>query len=377
VPEEPKARTPRPTFLRTAIVVGVAVAAALGGGMAIAANAPAPRQTTPAPEPANDFVGIQPVRVLDTRNAAGGPIGISPGHKLGAGETIDVAVAGVGAIPTEATSVAINVTIDEDATLKSFLTVWPTGQPRPNTSANNAEPGLVSPNSAIFQLGTGGKLSVFNQQGSVNVIIDVTGYFIAGEFVPTTTSSTTAPAKPAVTTDKTTYATGAAGTFSGTNWTGCTGISVDFVNSATQAKTNVTANATVAAGGAITGPFTAPAPGTYTLVAASVPANPNCQATTGDITVTATLAADSATFTPGQVNATFSGTGWTGCTGVTVDILDATNTAVGSPITGTVTADNLTGTFTAPTPVGAYTLKAHSSPSMPQCEPTSAAFNVS
>ena len=57
--------------------------------------------------------------------------------------------------------------------------MWPTGQTRPNTSANNAEPGLVSANSAIFQLGTDGKLSVFNQQGTVNVIMDVTGYFLA------------------------------------------------------------------------------------------------------------------------------------------------------------------------------------------------------
>ena len=88
-----------------------------------------------------------------------------PPRSSAPGESIDVAVAGVGAVPTDATSVAVNITIDEDATLKSFLTVWPAGQTRPNTSANNAEPGLVSANSAIFQLGTDGKLSVFNQHG--------------------------------------------------------------------------------------------------------------------------------------------------------------------------------------------------------------------
>jgi hypothetical protein len=181
---DPSLTTPRPTFWRAAVVVTAALLTVVGGGLAIAAS-----QTGPSSPPAN-FVGIQPVRVLDTRNAAGGPIGIAPGHKLETGESIDVAVGGVGVIPTNATSVAINITIDEDATLKSFLTVWPTGQPRPSTSANNAEPGLVSPNSAIFQLGAGGKLSVFNQQGAVNVIIDVTGYFIADEVVPTTTPTT-------------------------------------------------------------------------------------------------------------------------------------------------------------------------------------------
>jgi hypothetical protein len=179
----------------------VAVVAALGGGVAIAANAPTPRQVVSPPVAPSELVGITPVRVLDTRNAAGGPIGISPGHKLATGESIDVAVAGVGDIPEEATSVAVNITIDEDATLKSFLTVWPTGQTRPNTSANNAEPGLVSPNSAIFQLGTDGKLSVFNQQGAVNVIMDVTGYFVPeGTVTPPTTPggiTTTTAAAPA------------------------------------------------------------------------------------------------------------------------------------------------------------------------------------
>jgi hypothetical protein len=190
----------RPTLWRTVLVVGAAVAAVAGGGIAVAASSPTPRQVVSPPAAPSDLIGIAPVRVLDTRNAAGGPIGISPGHKLAAGESIDVAVGGVGAIPMEATSVAINITIDEDASLKSFLTVWPTGQTKPNTSANNAEPGLVSPNSAIFQLGQDGKLSVFNQQGAVNVIIDVTGYFLpAGTTPPTTTpggttTTTTAPA---------------------------------------------------------------------------------------------------------------------------------------------------------------------------------------
>jgi hypothetical protein len=98
---------------------------------------------------------------------------------LGQGQTIDVAVAGVDGIPADAVSVAVNVTIDEDATFESFLTVWPAGEARPNGSANNAEPGLVSPNSGLYKLGVGGKLSVFNQQGAVHVIIDVTGYFVA------------------------------------------------------------------------------------------------------------------------------------------------------------------------------------------------------
>ena len=173
-------RVARPRFLRTAVVVGVAMAAVVGGGMAVAADRTADPQALLAATPPSDFVGITPVRVLDTRPAGrGGPIGVPAAGPLGQGQTIDVAVAGVDGIPADALSVAVNVTLDDDATLKSFLTVWPAGDPRPNASVNNAEPGLVSPNSGLYKLGAGGKLSVFNQQGSVHVIIDVTGYFVA------------------------------------------------------------------------------------------------------------------------------------------------------------------------------------------------------
>ena len=91
--------SPRPTFVRTAIVVGAAVVAALGGGIAIAANAPTPRQVVSPPAAPSEFVGITPVRVLDTRGPTNGPIGVPMAAKLGAGQTIDVAVAGVGTIP--------------------------------------------------------------------------------------------------------------------------------------------------------------------------------------------------------------------------------------------------------------------------------------
>jgi hypothetical protein len=185
----------RPTRWRTAVVVGVTVIATVFGGIAIAASGPAPQVTPALPGVPSVFVGVTPVRVLDTRGAAGGPIGVPAAGELGPNSSIDVAMAGVFGIPENAIAVSVNVTIDDDATLKSFLTVYPTGQPRPNASTNNAEPGLVMSNSAIFQLGTDGKLTVYNQQGAVNVIIDVTGYFLA--CAPpsggTTTTTTTAP----------------------------------------------------------------------------------------------------------------------------------------------------------------------------------------
>jgi hypothetical protein len=159
--------------------------------------APAIAQAQVVTEPAT-FVGITPVRVLDTRPAT--VVGITPGGAMQAGQQLDVQVTGLDEIPAEATSVAINVTIDQDATLKSFITVWPTGEPRPLASTNNAEPGLVTPNSALMKVGTDGKISVFNQQGAVNVIIDVTGYFLPAttDTPPTsTTPDSTSPSTSA------------------------------------------------------------------------------------------------------------------------------------------------------------------------------------
>jgi len=276
----------RPTFVRTAIVLVAAVLAALGGGYAIAANAPTPRQVVSPPATPAELVGITPVRVLDTRGAAGGPIGVPAAAKLSAGQAIDVAVGGVGAIPKDAISVAVNITIDEDATLKSFLTVWPTGEARPNTSANNAEPGLVSPNSAIFQLGTDGKLSVFNQQGSVNVIMDVTGYFVASGTpeTTTTTTSTTVPAAPAVATDAATYsATSGIVNVTGTGWTGCTDIEL-VTDDGGGGLVTVASGITPDADGNFTRSFIAPTAGTYTLNADSVPPVAACSATSDPFT---------------------------------------------------------------------------------------------
>ncbi len=95
---------------------------------------------------------------------------------MGPATTVDVSVAGIHGIPATATSVSVNVTIDKDATSRSYVTVWPTGQPRPLASANNATPGSISASAGVFGLGTNGQLSVYNSMGKTNVIIDVTGY---------------------------------------------------------------------------------------------------------------------------------------------------------------------------------------------------------
>lgn len=113
---------------------------------------------------------IVPVRILDTR------IGGSP---LGPGGQLDVQVAGANGIPGNATGAVINVTATDTRQAGGFLTVWPTGQPRPDASNLNFGPGQSVPNLVEIQLGSGGQASVWNFNGATDVIFDVTAYITA------------------------------------------------------------------------------------------------------------------------------------------------------------------------------------------------------
>src|SRR6476620_6940677 len=74
-------------------------------------------------------VGVQPSRLLDTRDGTGARAG-----KLAAGESISVKVTGRGGVPdVGVAAVVLNVTGTE-ASEPTFLTAWPTGATRPNAS---------------------------------------------------------------------------------------------------------------------------------------------------------------------------------------------------------------------------------------------------
>jgi hypothetical protein len=142
-----------------------------------------PAQVT---EPATPeaFIAVTPQRVLDTRGPNNGPIGVASAGPLRGGQEIDLPLTtpapnrASAPLPANATAALVNITIDDDASVKSFLTVWPTGTPRPFTSANNAEPGLVSPNLNLAKLGPTGSISFYAQQGAINIAVDLVGYTV-------------------------------------------------------------------------------------------------------------------------------------------------------------------------------------------------------
>jgi hypothetical protein len=118
------------------------------------------------------FVPLSPDRILDTRLGIG-----AAASKPTAGQTISLQVTTRGGVPASGVSaVVLNVT-GADATAGGFVTVWPTGQPIPNSSnLNLVAPGDTAPNLVIVSVGSGGRVSLFTEAGT-HLIADVFGYF--------------------------------------------------------------------------------------------------------------------------------------------------------------------------------------------------------
>lgn len=120
------------------------------------------------------FQPLSPVRILDTRTG-NGTVGSSTAP-LGAGGALDLQVTGRGGVPADATAVVLNVAgITPSA--NTFLTVWPAGVARPTASSVNLTRGVTAANAVTVQIGSGGRVSIYNASGSTHVIADVNGYY--------------------------------------------------------------------------------------------------------------------------------------------------------------------------------------------------------
>lgn len=145
--------------------IGAAVAVTLGAGGVWAADA------LTAINPPAGYVPLSPARILDTRTGVG--VAAAP---IGANGEIVLQVTGAGGVPSDATSVVLNMT-SVDGTAPSFITVYPEGEARPEASVLNVQPVIATPNMITAKLGANGRIRIYNFAGSVNVIADVAGYF--------------------------------------------------------------------------------------------------------------------------------------------------------------------------------------------------------
>ena len=131
------------------------------------------------------MVPLEPARLVDTRSRSKGGStvdGVDLGRgPVGQGRTYDVQMSGRGGVGVAGAvaAVALNITV-VSPTASNFLTVYPTGTSKPGASNINFVAGQTIPNMAIVKVGVGGKITIYNEQGSTDVVIDVVGWFPTG-----------------------------------------------------------------------------------------------------------------------------------------------------------------------------------------------------
>jgi hypothetical protein len=159
----------------TAVALSLVVAAGVLGASSIA-----PRSASASAVPEGSvFVASTAQRLLDTRDGTGleGSAGM-----IGADSTISVQVTG-SIVPIGAVGVAMNLTY-VDARDTGFITIYPDGEPMPNTSnLNKVGPGPVA-NFVTARLSATGRLTVYNNGGATHLVGDLVGYYVTGAGAP-------------------------------------------------------------------------------------------------------------------------------------------------------------------------------------------------
>ncbi len=150
--------------------IGAAVAVSLGSGGILFAHA--------VSSGASSFVPVTPCRLYDTRPAPNSTGGRST--PLAVREVVTLTVRGANGnctIPVGATGVAANVTT-VNGSAQSYLTIFPADAPQPNASTNNwVANQAATPNKVDSKLSVDGKIKVYNDAGTVDIIIDIVGYY--------------------------------------------------------------------------------------------------------------------------------------------------------------------------------------------------------
>ena len=119
------------------------------------------------------FVPVAPCRVMDSRSPAG-PFG-GPSATGGSIRDVLIPLSACG-ISSDAAAYSLNVTVVPHAPL-AFLTLWPSGQPRPFVSTLNSFDGRIKANGAIVPAGVNGAVS-FYVTDTTDVVLDINGYFV-------------------------------------------------------------------------------------------------------------------------------------------------------------------------------------------------------
>jgi len=121
------------------------------------------------------FVPSQPTRLLDTRSDA--QIGLS--GAFGPNQARRLVLSGRGPLPASGvTAVAFNL-VAVLPTNGTVITVWPAAESQPVASTLNPRPGSIDANLALTGVDVDGAIRLYNMFGSVDLVGDVTGYFVS------------------------------------------------------------------------------------------------------------------------------------------------------------------------------------------------------
>jgi hypothetical protein len=127
--------------------------------------------TQPTHAPPAPAVPVVPQRLVDTRILLG-----APGGRLAAQATLAVQVTGVGAaaVPADASSAYLNVTVDAPAR-DGFVTVWPCGSPMPTASNLNFRAGETIANLAVTKIGGDGQVCMY-ASAPTDLVVDLSAW---------------------------------------------------------------------------------------------------------------------------------------------------------------------------------------------------------
>ncbi|MGW5425557.1 FlgD immunoglobulin-like domain containing protein [Streptomyces sp. NPDC003943] len=117
------------------------------------------------------FAPVAPARVLNTLGGVG-----APKAPVAGGKTVTLQIAGRGGVPaTGVTAVTMNVTATRP-TATTYVSAYPYGTTRPATSNLNLVAGQTAANLVTVPV-KDGKVVLYNNSGSVDLLADVAGYF--------------------------------------------------------------------------------------------------------------------------------------------------------------------------------------------------------
>src|SRR5690606_32668394 len=98
---------------------------------------------------------------------------------VGPDANLDVVVTGVGGVPSSGVgAVVLNVT-GTNPSAATFVAAYPAGGERDGSNLNLL-PAQTDSSLVIATVGDGGKVSLYNRFGAVDLIVDVAGWFPAG-----------------------------------------------------------------------------------------------------------------------------------------------------------------------------------------------------